>query len=186
MSEAEMGNNWRRHWTLDELAIKHGTDKSEGHGYTKVLYPQFLDQIRYLPVSFLEIGVLKGASLKMWDEYFTHPDKQMFAWDIVPEYARKVPKGWRFHDVDSIDALQVRRASKKLPMLDVVIDDGCHELEAVLTNFNFLWKKMNTGGLYIVEDQKYKRQIKLVPEFMRLKARSELHVYGEVVIMRKL
>ena len=181
-----MKRHWRRHWTMDEIAVRYATDKSYGHGYTSAVYPQFFDQIRYLPISFLEIGVFRGASLRMWEDYFTSPDKKMFAWDIEAKQACLVPEGWTFQEVDCIDALQVKQAAEKLPMLDVVLDDAAHDIEHVMTNFNYLWEKLNTGGLYVVEDQKFKRQAPLVAEFLKKKGRESLHVYGEVIIMRKL
>jgi cephalosporin hydroxylase len=171
---------------MDEIAVRYATDKSHGHGYTSAVYPQFFDQIRYLPVSFLEIGVLRGASLRMWEDYFTHPDKKMFAWDIDGRQACLAPEGWTFQEVDCINARQVREAAAKLPMLDVVVDDGAHDFEHVMTNFNHLWDKLSPGGLYVIEDQKFKRQAPLVTELMKKKGRESLHIYGEAIIMRKL
>jgi hypothetical protein len=57
--------------TLDELAIKHGTDKSSPyHDYCRI-HEELLAPLRHEPVALLELGVANGASLRMWGDYFT-------------------------------------------------------------------------------------------------------------------
>ena len=53
---------------LTELGLKYGTDKSE-NGYTRI-YEEFLSDKRNEKNNILEIGVGRGASLRMWAEYF--------------------------------------------------------------------------------------------------------------------
>jgi hypothetical protein len=56
--------------TLDELALKHGADKSsEQHAFTAV-YERFLEPLRELPITMLEIGVFEGASVRMWRDNY--------------------------------------------------------------------------------------------------------------------
>jgi len=35
---------------------------------------------------------------------------------------------------------------------DIIIDDGAHTFEAILTSFYTLWPHVNKGGYYIIED----------------------------------
>ena len=59
---------------LNDLGLKYGTDKStKYHGYLD-FYEEIFNEIRedrqYGQTIFCEIGVLGGASMKMWVEYF--------------------------------------------------------------------------------------------------------------------
>lgn len=55
--------------TLDELALKYGTDKSSrDHGYTRH-YEHIMNPFRGRSILLVEIGVASGASLLMWREY---------------------------------------------------------------------------------------------------------------------
>ena len=54
--------------SLDEIGIETGTDKSSmHHGYLD-FYEMFFETLRDKPVRILEIGVLGGASVMMWEE----------------------------------------------------------------------------------------------------------------------
>lgn len=65
--------------TLDELAIKYGTDKSsKGHGYCKI-YDSYFKDLRKENINFLELGVggynhidKGGNSHRMWYDYFAY------------------------------------------------------------------------------------------------------------------
>lgn len=63
--------------TLCELAAKHGTDKLK-HGYTP-LYHELFTPHRDQQFSLVEIGVLNGASIRMWRDYF--PEATIYAVD---------------------------------------------------------------------------------------------------------
>ena len=62
--------------TLKDLAIKSGTDKALGEGRGPVgyieLYEKYFEEIRHLDNVFLEIGIYRGDSIRMWAEYFTN------------------------------------------------------------------------------------------------------------------
>ena len=130
----------------------HGTDKGRAHGYTTEVYPRYLDQIRYLPVVFLEIGLLHGASARMWMEYFMHEKSQFFTWDVNPDHKQHLPEGMAFNLVDCYDTEAVEVAASRLPKLDVVVDDGMHKWEPIMNNLKHLWPKLAAGGLYFIED----------------------------------
>ena len=54
---------------LSQLGQKYGTDKV-GHRYTR-LYSRLFGGSRHTLRSFLEVGVYRGASIRMWKDYFT-------------------------------------------------------------------------------------------------------------------
>jgi hypothetical protein len=59
--------------SLDEVGLKHGTDKSsDGHNHL-TFYGNFFLPLRESGIRILEIGVLRGASVRTWEEYFPMP-----------------------------------------------------------------------------------------------------------------
>lgn len=136
---------------LDELAIKHGTDKnSKTHDYTSI-YDKYLNGFRDKYSNILEIGVLNGASLKMWEEYF--PNADIYGIDINIECKQyeneriKVLIGGQ-SDEDFIN----REIVSKNVVFDLIIDDGSHLSPHQIASFNLLFKQLKSGSYYIVED----------------------------------
>ncbi len=77
---------------LTQLENHFGVDKGtvlgdweHPHYYTFV-YEYFLKPVRNKPIGLLEIGVWKGASLRMWEAYL--PQAKIVGVDIDPECAR--------------------------------------------------------------------------------------------------
>lgn len=133
---------------LDELAIKHRTDKSSKvHNYTEH-YQQYFEPIRNEPLKILEIGVQSGASLRMWKEYF--PNAEIFGYDYYDcqpyeEHRIKLIRGAQ-DDVVALEELQ------KHGVFDIIIDDGSHKNMDILICFEYLFPKIAPGGIYIIED----------------------------------
>jgi hypothetical protein len=133
--------------TLDDLALKHGTDKASFcHDYCPH-YEHHLDYLRTGPVHLLEIGVLWGASLRMWADWFSHPESVIIGVDTnrtLVEYPRV-----RIIETHS-QMLQWEQV--RLPDLDVVVDDGSHIAVDAIQSFNLLWPHLRQGGWYVIED----------------------------------
>lgn len=142
---------------LCELARKYETDKggehfaagSVCHYYTQV-YHAYLNARRPRVGRVLELGVNKGGSLRMWQEYF--PNALIVGVDCAPDCL--------FHDLrihcelgDETDPIAMRRIARLHGPFDVIIDDGSHEPEhqfgAAVNLFPYL--KARTG-LYFIED----------------------------------
>lgn len=134
--------------TLDDLALKYGTDKaSSHHDYCRIYEPLF-EPLRQKSISILEIGVHNGASINLWLEYFYKA--QIYGVDVVNGFQSD---NERFHFLQGNQASHLFW-SKLAPELrfDLVIDDGSHYTYDVVTSFEHLWNKVNEGGLYIIED----------------------------------
>jgi hypothetical protein len=131
--------------TLDEIAIKHGTDKSSRcHNYT-VLYEQMFGAAREEPLKILEIGVAEGASLRMWCDFF--PNAEIHGIDVNPDCKVFADNRITIHigkqgDKDFLDSIGID--------FDIVIDDGSHQVSDQIFTFKCLWP--NTKMVYIVED----------------------------------
>lgn len=148
--------------TLDEIAIKHGTDKASkhpliaGHDYCR-FYEQFFEPLRDQPIKFLEIGVGGGESIRAWLEYF--PNAKIFGLDFVQHTnpwntpRSGVHERYTFVHGDQTDEVMWKcLAADYGGDWDVVMDDGGHHNDQVIISFNALWPALKSRGLYCVED----------------------------------
>lgn len=134
-------------WSLTQIADHFGTDKgSMKHGYTHV-YELYFSPLRNKPIRILELGIHKGASLKLWSKYFTA--SFVTGVDIVP-IDKEV-----FADFANIRTI-VADCTKALPLdkgdYDVVIDDASHNTDDIVAAFAENFSLLRPSGLWIVED----------------------------------
>lgn len=136
--------------TLDELALKHGADKSsEQHGFTAV-YEQFLEPFRDHPITMLEIGVFEGASVRMWRDYFPHA--RIYAIDFDASARRHGDARITVLVGNQMDPEFLDTVVAASGPLDFVVDDGGHRPEQQLTSLFHLWEHLKLGGVYAIED----------------------------------
>lgn len=140
---------------LTALAVLHGTDKWGRHRYTGI-YADHFARFRDLPITLLEIGVgghrserIGGASLRMWKSYFARG--QIIGVDIVDKTALEEP---RIHIVqgDQSDSNFLDRLGSAHGPFDIVIDDGSHQNDHVISTFEALFPHVRIGGIYAIED----------------------------------
>ncbi len=139
---------------LHQLGQKHDTDKARGqHRYTDI-YSSYLGRYENVPLSFLEVGVFRGASLRMWDEFFRHPEARLFAVDIKRKHLKNVPRTgrWTSFEGDQSDRTFMQEVGTQSGPLDVIIEDGHHLPSHQIACFEALWPGLKHGGLYIIED----------------------------------
>lgn len=136
--------------SLLELMQKHKTDKA-GHRYD-IPYGVFFNHRTETVKKVLEIGVKKGASLRLWEEYF--PKAQIFGIDInsasrSAESARsKVFIGSQTNRDFLASVIQ-----QTGPDIDLIVDDGAHLSDAQVISMDCLWKALSPNfGVYAVED----------------------------------
>jgi hypothetical protein len=133
--------------TLDQIGIRHGTDKSSNiHDYCRK-YEKYFPFKRDAVLNILEIGVLNGESLKMWEEYY--PNATICGIDIDP--------GCRKYESDNIKIRIGSQNDKEFlnsikDEFDLIIDDGSHEMPDVIFTYEELFPKVKSGGIYVVED----------------------------------
>ena len=80
--------------TLSEIANDLDTDKTESQGYIEN-YDRHFGHLRSKPVRLLELGVLHGGSLLMWQEYF--PEGLVVGLDLNPNPFSEMPERVRFY-----------------------------------------------------------------------------------------
>ena len=131
-------------YRTDKGSIGHG---AEIHNYGLV-YERYFEPIRNNSISLLEIGVLTGASLKSWSEYFPNgeifgidnDEKRIFQTDRIKTYVGDQAKP---HTIANLFP------NKKF---DIIIDDGSHQAEHQQLTFDCLFEMVTPGGYYVIED----------------------------------
>jgi hypothetical protein len=136
---------------MEEVFKKYNTDKNiEFHNYSRQ-YNSLLSKKQLCNVNLMEIGVFGGESLKAWKEYFINANK-IVGLDINIECKKyeDITKNIYVeimgipHDVSMIKT--------KYNLFDIIIDDGSHHINDVISNFNDYFNLLTDGGIYIVED----------------------------------
>ncbi|SEF24301.1 demethylmacrocin O-methyltransferase [Amycolatopsis pretoriensis] len=141
---------------LGALAVRYGSDKwGQTHWFTQH-YERHFAPLREEPVRLLEIGVggyeneeSGGGSLKMWRRYF--PRASVFGLDYFDKSRFSGPRLTVVRG-DQNDPAQLDALAKEHGPFDIVIDDGSHINEHVLTSFRALFPYVRSGGFYVIED----------------------------------
>lgn len=136
--------------SLDKIGVRCGTDKSSIHHNYLHLYESFLGHFRYEPISILEVGVQRGASLSMWAEYF--PNARIVGVDIAPMIDRHPNRRVTIEIADQSNVADLVRLGCAYGPLDLVIDDGSHIWDHQVTSLRYLLPFIKSGGYYILED----------------------------------
>lgn len=138
---------------LQQLGLKYGTDKSEHtyHGVTYLdVYNRYFSEIRNDVKVFVEIGILNGKSLKMWEEYF--PNATIFGIDINPSCKQFESGRVKIFIGDQNDEIFLNDIKSKIGDIDILLDDGSHITNHQIKTFNVLYPSVNSKGFYVVED----------------------------------
>jgi hypothetical protein len=169
---------------LCEIMGRHQSDKGNidinrsHHNYT-TLYHHLFKDIRYDEITLFELGLGTNnpdipssmgiwgtpcASVRGWAEYF--PKGQIYGADIDKDILITTDRIKTFY-CDQRDPTVINQLFETLPMFDIIIEDGLHELEAHITFFENTIHRMKKNGYFIIEDihinyiDQIKEQIKL-------------------------
>lgn len=141
--------------TLSELFRKYGSDKDgddavSWHCYGP-LYERLLADRRESVTSVLEIGVLNGASLFAWRDWFPkavvrgldNDAAKLFCADRI-----ECSLADQAHPESLLNAID----EGTYCAFDVVVDDGSHRAEDQLTALAVLLHRLRPGGDWFIED----------------------------------
>lgn len=134
---------------LQQIGLERGTDKASLHRYCE-FYHDLLSPIRHDPISMAEIGVDGGESLRMWSEFFTHPEAKIYGVDIHDKGVD--PGRAKFILGDGTNPNFIYDLGTNHGPFDVVLDDGSHYSGQQKDSLRLLWPHVKSGGLYICED----------------------------------
>lgn len=139
---------------LGELARRQGSCKWGAH-WGPTYYERYLAPLRDKRITILEIGIgghhvaEGGESLRMWRDYF--PRALIYGIDIFDKRAVEEQR-IRVFQGDQSDERFLGEVVSQTGPLDVIIDDGSHVNEHVITSFRYLFPHLKEGGLYFIED----------------------------------
>jgi hypothetical protein len=138
--------------SLNEIAIKHGTDKSsEIHNYCEK-YERYLPFKSSDNLKILEIGILRGVSLTTWKEYFYNSKIVGLDIDEKCKQYENIQNNIHVEIGSQEDEIFLGSVVGKYGMFDMILDDGSHMNEHVITSFELLFPFLKSGGVYAVED----------------------------------
>jgi len=115
------------------------------------LYERYFGPFRGKPVRFLEIGVSKGGSLQMWRQYFG-PEAVIFGVDINPECAQLNGLAGQVRIGSQDDPAFLASVVEEMGGVDLILDDGSHQMAHIPVTLQALFPLLNQGGLYMIED----------------------------------
>jgi len=169
------------------------TDKYWIHGYTRY-YDAHFAAIRNRALKVLEVGLLRGASLKMWRDYF--PNAEIVGADVRSDRWTRhcgTMKNTKVFIGDEREAA-FRKTLADYGQYDVVIDDASHAPPDQLQLWQTLWPRLRRHGWYVIEDihQSFRPNAaeRCVPagleaEIYGSRDISEIHHYYNIVFIRK-
>lgn len=145
--------------TLEEIYNKHKKgdwpDKNSVHSYIPI-YEEILAPYRHTAKNILEIGLMSGESLRMWEEYF---DGNVYGMDcsetpidgladlrpMIAEGTHRIAIG------DAANPIDIKMFFDGIKF-DVVIEDANHETGQQLLIYRALKSYLSENSIYIIED----------------------------------
>lgn len=132
--------------TLDQIGLKHKTDKSSMTHHYLGNYEKYMGPMQDKELIILELGVAGGASIATWREYF--PNAKVYGIDNNPDTMGE--------NVFVGDQTDIGFLEKCLAVIggepNIIIDDASHEGWRTIESFKHLFPKLAAGGFYFVED----------------------------------
>ncbi|KKN12338.1 hypothetical protein LCGC14_1017570, partial [marine sediment metagenome] len=123
--------------------------KSVGHRYDRI-YEPVLDSFRANEFDILEIGVLKGNSIKAHLEYA--PNARITGVDV---FTRVLPQNIPIFNHPNVKWIK-HDSTLPVPFIDerfdIIIDDGLHTHTAQRKTFENFFPYLKDDGVYFIED----------------------------------
>jgi len=150
---------------LCELGKKYDTDKSSQrnnvtdcrhcHPYT-LFYDGLFRNRKEEHLKIAELGILDGASLLMWREYFKNAEIYGFEYnnDLINKFKQKFNnEQLTLANIDVTNKESIINAFRNLNVLyDIIIEDTTHQFEDQIRVIENVYKYLKPGGILIIED----------------------------------
>lgn len=115
------------------------------------IYERHFSPYRNKEITILEIGVFHGGSLQMWKKYFGDKAK-IYGIDINPICKEFEEENISVFIGSQSDRNFLRDVIKKIPKIDILIDDGGHTMQQQIVSFEELFDHVADDGIYLCED----------------------------------
>jgi hypothetical protein len=115
------------------------------------LYDRYFSAWRGKPLRFLEIGVSKGGSLQLWRQYFGK-QATIYGIDINPDCAEFDGQAGQVRIGSQADGDFLNKVVDEMGGVDIVVDDGSHQMVHMRESLSHLFPRLAEGGVYMIED----------------------------------
>jgi 23S rRNA U2552 (ribose-2'-O)-methylase RlmE/FtsJ len=115
------------------------------------IYDRHFNRFRGQEVHILEIGIYSGGSLNMWRDYFG-PKALIYGVDIEASCKSYERDDVKIFIGDQTNRDFWRHFRSAVPKLDIVVDDGGHEVVQQTVSLDELLPHLRPGGVYLCED----------------------------------
>jgi hypothetical protein len=152
---------------------KRSTVKIKAHGYS-IFYEKYFKYLKEKKLNILEIGSFHGnASAAL---FFYFKNSNLFAGDIYPDLFRYRSNRIKNFFVNSSEeqSIQENIINKFQNNFDIIIEDAGHSLKDQIISLFMLFKKLNQGGLFIIEELDF-------PE-----KRKDMNLFNEKPSLKKI
>ena len=133
----------------------YATEGTGGHrkGYTAV-YELLFGPLKFKDINFLEIGIEKGASTFLWEQYFDNAKLFAFEHDTGKiDRVKQLADKTQFFQVDSGNKEQLDEVFRSTGVqFDIILEDASHQLEHQRNAIEIGAKYLKPGGILIIED----------------------------------
>lgn len=102
-------------------------------------------------VTIMEIGVNKGGSLQMWKQIFG-PGSKIIGVDINQTCKQMEDEQISIYIGDQEDRMFWKRVKDEIPPIDILIDDGGHQMNQQIVTFEEMFSHIKENGIYLCED----------------------------------
>jgi len=141
--------------TLVDMVDNDRTDKNTVHSYLD-LYHELLINRKGSAINVLEIGILKGGSIKLWSDFFSNATvygldicDSSQVWDEIKNKDRiKLLTSYDAYNNDMFRNSFLNKGIK----FDFMLDDGPHTLESMISFIQMYSQIMTDDGILIIED----------------------------------
>jgi hypothetical protein len=115
------------------------------------IYDRHFARFRGTDVTIMEIGVGHGGSLQMWRRYFGERCR-VIGVDTNERCKAFAEPGVEIEIGNQADRGFLRQLMTQYPGLDIVVDDGGHQMVEQITSFEELFWHLSESGVYLCED----------------------------------
>lgn len=149
-------NYLNNHTELCEIGQKYVTEARHCHPYT-IFYHGLFKNRRNDVLNIAEIGILEGASLRMWQEYF--PNANIYGFDNNIDLINNFKNNYNndritlnYIDVTNEENIKNTFLQFNDIKFDIIIEDSTHQYQDQIRVIKNVYEYLKPGGLLIIED----------------------------------
>ena len=132
--------------------VEQFSDKGTVHSYIDFYAQQFAPVRMY--ARMLEIGLMTGASMKLWSEFFYMYELAGIdlrdGWNQTYAWQQDIESDPRIELHFGIDS--TRQQVEFDNPFHIILDDGAHDWQSQFLTFRNYWPALIPGGVYYIED----------------------------------